>query len=111
MRAKEYGSNEVSLVGNLSLKKSDTVSIKGAMYNDSYNDKAGNKRQVQKVEATSLEQVERYSATGNTSAAPATPKVVPVKQSAPAPQTQPRSGSLEIDQGLIDFPVDNELPF
>ncbi|AFD24053.1 single-stranded DNA-binding protein [Deinococcus gobiensis] len=108
------------------LKKGDPVLVQGRLVNEAWTDRDGNKRNSTKVEATRVESLSRGAGTPNSGYAAATP-AGPRPQtasSAARPQSggygQPsraatqgnRSGGLDIDQGLDDFPPEEEdLPF
>lgn len=108
------------------LRKGDPVMVKGRLVNESWTDKDGNKRNSTKVEATRVEALSRGAGTGNPAATPAGPRTQ-TASSAARPQSQGngygqpqnraantgnRSGGLDIDQGLDDFPPEEEdLPF
>ncbi|CAM3261196.1 Single-stranded DNA-binding protein [Deinococcus saxicola] len=110
------------------LRKGDPVMVKGRLVNESWTDKDGNKRNSTKVEATRVEALSRGAGAGqsaNTSAAtPAGPRTQTASSAArpqgngygqsqnQAANTGNRSGGLDIDQGLDDFPPEEEdLPF
>ncbi|GGL77436.1 single-stranded DNA-binding protein [Deinococcus aerolatus] len=108
------------------LRKGDPVMVKGRLVNESWTDRDGNKRNSTKVEATRVEALSRGAGTGTPAATPAGPRTQ-TASSAARPQTQSsgygqdqgraantgnRSGGLDIDQGLDDFPPEEEdLPF
>ncbi|GAA5533885.1 single-stranded DNA-binding protein [Deinococcus aluminii] len=100
------------------LKKGDAVYVQGALVDDTWTDRDGNKRRSKKVEASLCVPLAR-SGNGNGNARPAREPVAAAQparaaarttlQAAPAPQ---RSGGLDIDQGLDDFPPEErDLPF
>lgn len=108
------------------LKKGDPVVIQGRLVNEAWTDKDGNKRNSTKVEATRVEALSRGAAAGQSgyAASPATPRTQTASSAArpQATRAQParatataggnRSGGLDIDQGLDDFPPEEEdLPF
>ncbi|WP_425146310.1 single-stranded DNA-binding protein [Deinococcus sp.] len=99
------------------LKKGDPVLITGRLTNESWTDKDGNKRNNTKIEATRVEALSRGAAPG-AATTPAAPRQATA--SAARPQTQraaastatgSRSGGLDIDLGLQDFPPEEDLPF
>ncbi|BDP44797.1 single-stranded DNA-binding protein (plasmid) [Deinococcus aetherius] len=102
------------------LRKGDPVLVEGALVDESWTDRDGNRRRTKKVEADSVVPLSRGAGTGTSGTpAPAREQRQPVAASgtraassqnaAPAPT---RSGGLDIDQGLEDFPPDEEpLPF
>lgn len=105
------------------LRKGDPVLVQGRLVNEAWTDRDGNKRNSTKVEATRVEALSRGAGAGNPAATPAGPRTQ-TASSAARPQSggygQPsraantgtRSGGLDIDQGLDDFPPDEEdLPF
>lgn len=106
------------------LRKGDPVMVKGRLVNESWTDKDGNKRNSTKVEATRVEALSRGAGAGASAATPAGPRTQ-TASSAARPQgngygqsqntvanTGNRSGGLDIDQGLDDFPPEEEdLPF
>ncbi|WP_291423931.1 single-stranded DNA-binding protein [Deinococcus sp.] len=114
------------------LRKGDPVLVQGRLVNESWTDKDGNKRNSTKVEATRVESLSRGAAAGQSgyAASPAAPRTQTASsaarpqsggyqapsQAAGAPassgSTGNRSGGLDIDQGLDDFPPEEEdLPF
>ena len=103
------------------LKKGDPVLVVGRLVNEAWTDKDGNKRNSTKVEATKVEALSRGAGAGGPAATPAAPRQATGSaarpssygQSAARPANQGyRSGSLDIDQGLNDFPPEEEdLPF
>ncbi|MFC4454485.1 single-stranded DNA-binding protein [Deinococcus sonorensis] len=105
------------------LKKGDPVLVQGRLTNESWTDKDGNKRNTTKIEATRVEVLSRGAGTGSpatTSAAPrqATASAARPQQRAAAPTGASqrgaqgsRSGGLDIDSGLDDFPPEEDLPF
>jgi len=110
------------------LKKGDPVLVQGRLVNEAWQDKDGNKRNSTKVEATRVEALSRGAGlTGSPAATPAAPRTQTASSSArPQPTsagasraqgsraatTGTRSGGLDIDQGLDDFPPEEEdLPF
>lgn len=97
------------------LKKGDAVYVQGALVDDTWTDREGNKRRTKKVEASLCVPLAR-SGNGNArparepvaAAQPAPAAARTTRQAAPATQ---RSGGLDIDQGL-DFPdEERDLPF
>lgn len=109
------------------LKKGDPVLVQGRLVNEAWTDRDGNKRNSTKVEATRVEALSRGAATGSAAATPAAPRTQTASSSARsqpvgastsraqpgrAANTGTRSGGLDIDQGLDDFPPEEEdLPF
>ncbi|SEJ39872.1 single-strand DNA-binding protein [Deinococcus reticulitermitis] len=109
------------------LRKGDPVLIQGRLVNESWTDKDGNKRNNTKVEATRVEALARGAATPNSGYAAATPAAPRTQtassgarpqagagqaQSSRATNPGSRSGGLDIDQGLDDFPPEeDDLPF
>lgn len=110
------------------LKKGDPVLVQGRLVNEAWTDRDGNKRNSTKVEAARVEALSRGAGmTGSPAATPAGPRTQtassaarPQPASASANRAQPsraattgtRSGGLDIDQGLDDFPPEEEdLPF
>ncbi|WP_034385901.1 single-stranded DNA-binding protein [Deinococcus sp. YIM 77859] len=110
------------------LKKGDPVLVQGRLVNEAWTDREGNKRNSTKVEATRVEALSRGAATGSAAATPAGPRTQTTSSSARSQQqsgygasraqparatnTGTRSGGLDIDQGLDDFPPEEEdLPF
>ncbi|GAA5515019.1 single-stranded DNA-binding protein [Deinococcus carri] len=110
------------------LKKGDPVLVQGRLVNEGWTDRDGNKRNSTKVEATRVEALSRGAATGSAAATPAGPRTQTASsqarpqsqgsygasraQPARAATTGTRSGGLDIDQGLDDFPPEEEdLPF
>lgn len=104
------------------LRKGDPVLVQGRLVNEAWTDKDGNKRNSTKVEATRVESLSRGAGTGQSgyAASPAAPRTQTASSTA-RPQASRaatatsggnRSGSLDIDQGLDDFPPEEEdLPF
>lgn len=109
------------------LKKGDPVLVQGRLVNEAWTDREGQKRNSTKVEATRVEALSRGAGTGSAAATPAGPRTQtassparPQPAAASASRAQPsraattgtRSGGLDIDQGLDDFPPEEEdLPF
>ncbi|MBZ9714764.1 single-stranded DNA-binding protein [Deinococcus multiflagellatus] len=107
------------------LRKGDPVLVRGRLVNEAWTDRDGNKRNSTKVEATRVEALSRGAASPNSgyaAATPAGPRTQTASSAArpqsagynqrPAANTGNRSGGLDIDQGLDDFPPDEEdLPF
>lgn len=109
------------------LRKGDPVMIMGRLVNEGWTDKDGNKRNSTRVEATRVEALARGAGNANSgyaAATPAAPRTQPASsaarptsggyQSQPsrAANTGSRSGGLDIDQGLDDFPPEeDDLPF
>ncbi|QFP77947.1 single-stranded DNA-binding protein [Deinococcus sp. AJ005] len=106
------------------LRKGDPVMVKGRLVNESWTDKDGNKRNSTKVEATRVEALSRGAGAGASAATPAGPRTQTASSAArpqgngygqsqnQAANTGNRSGGLDIDQGLDDFPPEEEdLPF
>ena len=100
------------------LQKGDPVLVQGRLVNESWTDKDGNKRNSTKVEATRVESLARGAAAQTSGTAASTPAREPVAAAptrAPRGATAPapaRSGGLDIDQGLDDFPPEeDDLPF
>lgn len=112
------------------LRKGDPVMVRGRLVNESWTDRDGNKRNSTKVEATRVEALSRGAGAGqsaNTSAATSAGPRTQTASSAARPPAQGngygqpqnraantgnRSGGLDIDQGLDDFPPEEEdLPF
>lgn len=88
------------------LKKGDPVLVQGRLTNESWTDKDGNKRNSTKVEASVLHALSRRSGGAPRTATPAE------KREPVAAGAGKRSGGLDIDQGLQDFPPDgDDLPF
>ena len=103
------------------LRRGDPVMIMGRLVNEGWTDKDGNKRNSTRVEATRVEALSRGAgASGSPAATPAAPRTQTAGSTA-RPQassvargttTGTRSGGLDIDQGLDDFPPEEEdLPF
>jgi single-strand DNA-binding protein len=110
---------------NKELRKGDPILITGRLTNEGWTDKDGNKRNSTKIEATKVEALSRGAATG-TATTPAAPRQATASaartpssaggSSRPAPQRPAssqgtRSGGLDIEQGLDDFPPEEDLPF
>lgn len=107
------------------LKKGDPVIVQGRLVNEAWTDKDGNKRNSTKVEATRVEALSRGAGAGQSgyAASPATPRTQTASSAARPQASRPaaparaastgnRSGGLDIDQGLDDFPPEEEdLPF
>lgn len=103
------------------LRKGDPILVQGRLVNEAWTDREGNKRNSTKVEATRVEALSRGAgASGSPAATPAAPRTQTAGSTA-RPQassvargttTGTRSGGLDIDQGLDDFPPEEEdLPF
>lgn len=101
------------------LKKGDPLLVTGRLMNEAWQDREGNKRNSTKVEATKVEALSRGAGAGTSAATPVASRET--TRSAPRPtasnagsraNTGSRSGSLDIDQGLDNFPPEEEdLPF
>jgi len=87
------------------LKKGDPVLVEGALIDEAFADKEGNKRRQQKVEANLVVALKKNSSSTNASnSAPA-----PVKRERELATVGAPTGTLDIDQG--DFPPEADLPF
>ena len=100
------------------LRKGDPILVEGATVDESWTDKDGNKRRNTKVEVDMCLPLTRSNgqaqgAHGQAAARQATPQREPVAAASGSPQQAPaRSGGLDIDQGLDDFPpIEEDLPF
>ncbi|UQN07185.1 single-stranded DNA-binding protein [Deinococcus sp. QL22] len=104
------------------LRKGDPVLVQGRLVNESWQDKDGNKRNSTKIEATRVEALSRGAGVpGSPAATPAAPRPQTTSSTARPPAAASasrgansgnRSGGLDIDQGLDDFPPEEEdLPF
>ncbi|MGI8747883.1 MAG: single-stranded DNA-binding protein, partial [Deinococcus sp.] len=102
------------------LHKGDPVLIQGRLTNESWTDKEGNKRNSTKIEATRVEALSRGAGTGavgtGTAATPAAPRQATASAARPQQRATStaqgsRSGGLDIDSGLNDFPPEEDLPF
>lgn len=102
------------------LKKGAPVFVTGRLVVDSWTDREGNKRNSTKVEGRRLESLSRGpGATGGAGATPGAGREaqgdVPVRSGRPAQQRPPqKAGSragLDIDEGLEEFPPEEDLPF
>ena len=100
------------------LKKGDPVLVTGRLVNESWTDKEGNKRNSTRVEGRRIEALSRGpGAPGATGATPSAYREAngnaspPARPSSPrAPQAGSRAG-LDIDEGLQEFPPEEDLPF
>ena len=101
------------------LHKGDPVLVQGRLMNEAWTDKDGNKRNSTKVEASRVEALTRGTGSAESQSPSAQPRQQAPKREpatvaagggrAPA---RPTSGGLDIDQGLDDFPPEEEdLPF
>lgn len=104
------------------LKKGDPVLVTGRLVNESWTDKEGNKRNSTKVEGRRLESLSRGpGATGGAGATPGAGREAygdaPVRSGAAAatqarpPQKAGSRAGLDIDEGLHEFPPEEDLPF
>ncbi len=100
------------------LKKGDPVLLTGRLMNESWTDKEGTKRNTTKVEATKVEALSRGVGALAPTATPAAPRGATSSAARAAPAATAargagsRSGGLDIDQGLDNFPPEEEdLPF
>lgn len=109
------------------IRKGQPVHVFGRIVNEAWTDRDGNKRNTTKVEVSDIWWLERGPAQGAQGGASAStrPSSPPARPSAAARPSGPRgggsaeqaayanrSGGLDIDQGLDDFPPDDEdLPF
>jgi len=91
------------------LRKGDPLLVSGRLMNEAWTDREGNKRNSTKVEATKVEVLTRGAGAGTPAATP----VAARGATRPAARsTGSRSGGLDIDQGLDNFPPEEEdLPF
>lgn len=105
-------------------KKGQGVFALGRLQNKAFTSKEGDKRNTTELSPSICEAIitpPRSDAAGaapaRQAAAPARQTAAPARQAAPArsaPPSRPapsRSGGLDIDQGLDDFPPDEDLPF
>nr|ABG23243.1 single-stranded DNA-binding protein [Deinococcus murrayi] len=84
------------------LRKGDPILVQGRLVNEAWTDREGNKRNSTKVEATRVEALSRGAGASGS----------PAPHCWPGDDTGTRSGGLDIDQGLDDFPPEEEdLPF
>lgn len=91
------------------LKKGDPLLIQGRLMNEAWTDRDGNKRNTTKVEATRVEALTRGAGAG---ASAATPVAARGATGTATRTVGSRSGGLDIDQGLDNFPPEEEdLPF
>ncbi|GGR15381.1 single-stranded DNA-binding protein [Deinococcus ruber] len=103
--------------------KGDPVLVAGRLTNESWTDKDGNKRNTTKIEANRFEVLSRGTPSGTSPTAAPAAQREPVAAAAPgarptsnraarpAPSKPARSGGLDIDEGLQDFPPEEDLPF
>ena len=89
------------------LKKGDSVLVEGRLSDSMWTDKDGNKRKETKIEA------EMVVALARTGAAPtaSTASVRPRELVAAGRRSKAAPGGLDMDQGLSDFPPEEDLPF
>ncbi|AXH00673.1 single-stranded DNA-binding protein (plasmid) [Deinococcus wulumuqiensis] len=101
-------------------KKGDPIMVSGRLINESWQDREGNKRNTTKIEASRAEPLARAPQSNGAAprqAAPAQRQPVAAGHAAApaaarAANTGSRSGGLDIDQGLDDFPPEeDDLPF
>ncbi len=91
------------------LKKGDPLLVQGRLMNEAWTDRDGNKRNSTKVEATRVEVLTRGAGAGSPAA---TPVAARGATGTATRSTGSRSGGLDIDQGLDNFPPEEEdLPF
>ena len=104
------------------LRKGDPVVISGRLVNESWTDREGNKRNSTRVEGRRIEALSRgpgnAGATGATSGASrqanGDSRPQPTRPSSQPARSQGSAGSragLDIDQGLEEFPPEEDLPF
>jgi len=98
------------------LKKGDPLLVQGRLMNEAWTDREGNKRNSTKVEATKVEALARGAGVGASAATPAATRGATGNaargSTAPARGAGSRSSGLDIDQGLDNFPPEEEdLPF
>ncbi|MBB6098933.1 single-strand DNA-binding protein [Deinobacterium chartae] len=94
------------------LKKGDPLMVLGRVTNESWTDREGNKRISTKVEATRVEALTRGpSAPGGAVTTPAASRGAYGNAPAAAKAAGSRSSGLDIDEGLHDFPPEEDLPF
>ena len=79
-----------------SLKKGDGLFVMGRLVNDSWTTQTGERRFTTRVEAHRLERLSRGPGYGGGTGAPA---------------KQAQAGGVDIDEGLEDFPPEEDLPF
>lgn len=106
------------------LRKGDPILVMGRVTNEQWTDKEGNKRNSTKIEATHVEALSRGAAPGGAATTPAArpearASAAPARSASAAPQASRsqksggyQSGGLDIDQGLEDYPPEeDDLPF
>jgi single-strand DNA-binding protein len=102
------------------LKKGDPVLIMGRLVNESWTDREGNKRSTTRVEGRRIESLSRGPGSGNAATTPGANRqasgYAPARNNAPAAAAagSKSAGSragLDIDDGLQDFPPEEDLPF
>lgn len=102
------------------LKKGDPVLIMGRLVNESWTDREGNKRSTTRVEGRRIESLSRGPGTGTAATTPSANRSA--SGNAPArnaPAASVNAGGkgvgsragLDIDEGLNDFPPEEDLPF
>ena len=89
------------------LKKGDSVLVEGHYSDSAWTDKEGNKRKETRLEAEMVVALKRSAVTGAAPTASAKPRELVAAGS----RGQAAPGGLDIDQGLSDFPSEEDLPF
>ncbi|MDL2342858.1 single-stranded DNA-binding protein [Deinococcus sp. MIMF12] len=95
------------------LRKGDAVFVQGALIDESWSDRDGNKRRQKKVEASLVVALARSATSGEGNARTPARAAQPQRERAAATAAPAaRSGGLDIDQGVDDFPAEEaDLPF
>lgn len=83
------------------LKKGDGAFLIGRLVNDSWTAQDGTRRYTTRVEVSRLERLARGAGTGGTGSQGAPQSAAP----------KGRAGKVDIDEGLEDFPPEEDLPF
>jgi single-strand DNA-binding protein len=89
------------------LKKGDGAFLIGRLVNDSWTAQDGTRRYTTRVEANRLERLTRGTQ-GNTGGMGS---LAPEGAKAPREAAAVRTGKVDIDEGLEDFPPEEDLPF
>ena len=95
------------------LKKGDPIMVLGRLVNESWTDREGNKRSTTRVEGRRIEILARGPGTAGNSGTTSSANrqaggFAPARQAAPAAGSRARP---DIDDGLQDFPPEEDLPF
>ncbi len=98
------------------LKKGDPIMVLGRLVNESWTDREGNKRSTTRVEGRRIEILARGPGTAGNSGTTSSANrqaggLAPTRQAAPSAPAAGSRAKPDIDDGLQDFPPEEDLPF